>query len=398
MSNLYWIVMPENIRTLIKDKDFRKIVIIFIICKIFVVSIAVGTQFFVPATLVHTEKVTNNIFLNPFAQYDATAYLDIAENGYRENFSVYKIGNYQWYPLYPLLIKTFSFVSYPLSAFLVSNIASFLAITLLYALVNEELGKRAANRTIFYIIFFPTAFYFTVMYSESLFLLLSVATFYFARKNNWLATGVLGFLASLTRIQGVLLLIPIAYMYMRHVGFDFGKIKKNALYILGVPLGVLTFIFYEYIITGNAFVQFKNQAIFGKALSWPWTGFIHAVNSIFVDTTLINMSYHIYNLVITAFFIALLYVSYKKLKQEYTIYYAISLILVLMSSNLYGVSRYLLVTFPAFMALATIDNKNNYVKYGIIIIYFIFILLMAGFIVLHVTERISTPLLYTPLF
>lgn len=383
---------------LFKDKDFQKVVAVFLICKIFVIFVAFGTQFFVSQSMTHTEHVTDNIFLNPFAQYDATAYIDIAEHGYREGFGAYNVGNYQWYPLYPLLIWALGLIGYALSAFLISNIASFLAITMLYLIVKEELGKPAARRATFYILFFPTAFYFTVMYTEPLFLLLSVTTFYFARKNKWLAVGIFGFLTSLTRIQGALLFIPIAYMYMRQVGFDFRKTGKNAIYILGIPLGILAFVFYEYLITGNALKQFANQAVFGKSLDWPWVGFIHAVKSIFVDTTLINVSYHVYNLFVTAFFIVLLYVSYKKLKREYTIYYVLSLILVLISSNLYGVSRYLLVAFPAFMALSTIDDKNIYMKYGVVALYAVFTILMAGFIMLHVTERISTPLLYTPLF
>lgn len=400
---------------LFHDKDFRKVFIIFVIAKLFVIAIAAGTQFFVPAELTHTQKVTDNLFLNPFAQYDSTAYLDIAENGYRSDFGEYKAGNYHWYPLYPLLIKMFGFLGYPLAAFLISNVASLLAVVTLYLLVKEELGKKHAYKTIFYILLFPTAFYFTMIYTESLFLLLSVSVFYFAKKGNWLLVGVLGFLTSLTRIQGILLFIPILIIYLKNIGFslpkkfnlaefrkfffvdNYSKIKLNIMWLLSVPLGFFTFMAYHWLTLGDPFIQLRSADVFGRHLTWPWEGFAQAINAMITDTTFINLSYHIYNLFITVSFIALIWVSYKKLKPEYTAYYLLTTIILLLGPNLFGMSRYMLMVFPAFMALSLIDDKKP-MKYGLVILYAIFILLMVGSVVLHVTQRVSLPILYTPLF
>ncbi len=389
--------MASKFRSLLNDREFRKILLIFVVYKIFVIFIAVGTQFFVPAEITHTEKITDNLFLNPFAQYDATAYLDIAENGYRDNFGEYVAPNYHWYPLYPLLIHIFGFIGYPLAAFLISNMASFFAITVLWLLMKEELGKEMAKSTVIYILFFPTAFYFTMMYTESLFLFLSVSIFYFAKKKNWLIVGILGFFIVLTRMQGILLIFPVLYIYLRGTKFSLNKIKSDILYLLGMPIGVATFMFYEYLITGNALIQFKSAVNFGKSLSLPWEGIIFSIRAIFVDTTLINMAYHIFTLAIVAMFFVLLYISYKKLKHEYTIYFALNMLIILISSNLYGFTRYVLIAFPAFMALSFIE-KDRKTKYFIIMLYAFFVLLMAGSIILHVTERISIPFLYTPLF
>lgn len=390
--------MLQQLRELASNRDFRKVFYIFLLAKAFVIAIAVGTQFFVPEEITHTEMITDNIFLNPFAQYDATAYLDIAENGYRADFGEYKAGNYHWYPLYPLLIRALGFMGYPLAAFIISNVASFLAVTMLYLLVREELGKRNAYKTLLYVVLFPTAFYFTMMYTESLFLFLSVAVFYFAKKGNWPIVGVVGFLVTLARMQGLLLLIPVGYIYLRNIKFNLRKINKNSLYFLGMPLGIAIFMFYEYLITGNPFIQFKSAVIFGKYLAWPWEGFLQAIRAIALDTTLINISYHIYNMVLTISFIVLLYVSYKKLKPEYTIYYSLSMLVILVSSNLFGITRYMLVAFPAFMALSLIDERNKYIKYGVAAAYVIFVLLAAGFVFLHATQRANLSILYTPLF
>ncbi|MEK6887799.1 MAG: hypothetical protein AABX14_02520 [Candidatus Aenigmatarchaeota archaeon] len=390
--------MPiEAISNLFKDKDFRKIVIIFAICKIFVIVIAVGTQFFIPADITHTEKVTDNIFLNPFAQYDATAYLYIAEHGYTSDFGGYHAANYHWYPLYPLLIRVFGFIGYPLAAFLIANIASFLAVTMLWLLVRDELGKKIASKTIIYMLLFPTAFYFTVMYTEALFLFLSVSVFYFAKKGQWKYVGLLGFLVALTRIQGILLLIPAGYIYLRSIGFDYKKIGKKALYFVGFPAGMLLFMIYEYLVLGDILAQFKSSIAYGKFLAWPWEGFQQALYALTIDSTPINIGYHVINLFLTISFIVLLYFSFKKLKLEYTIYYLITLVIILISSNLFGITRYMLVVFPMFMVLASLDNRRWYVKYSIILIYIFFIALMGLSIILHVTERASLSFLYTPI-
>src|SRR3989338_4886803 len=177
-----------SLRELWKEKEFRRVILLFILVKIFVVAIAISVQFIVPPEITHTQKITNWV-LNPFAQYDSTAYLDIAQNGYNQAFNG-GVGNYHWYPLYPLLIRMFGFVGYPLAAFLIANIASLLAVTILYLLVKHELGKRNAYKTAFYVMLFPTAYYMTMMYTESLFLLLSVSIFYFAKKGNWIAACV----------------------------------------------------------------------------------------------------------------------------------------------------------------------------------------------------------------
>lgn len=406
--------MLDKIKSLFHDKDFRRVIIIFLIMKALVILIAVGTQFFVPSELTHTQRVTDNLFLNPFAQYDSTAYLDIAQNGYNAEFGegVYKVGNYHWYPLYPLLIRIFSFIGYPLAAFLIANVASFLAVAVLWLLVRDELGRKSANKTLIYILLFPTAFYFTMMYTESFFLLLSVSVFYFAKKGNWPLVGVLGFLASLTRIQGILLFIPVLIIYFKSVKFfpkrlalnelkiffrtqNYRKLKANVLYMFAIPAGLATFMSYHWLTLGDPLIQLKSAQVFGRHLSWPWEGFAQAINAMITDTTFINLSYHIYNLFITVSFIALIWMAYKKLKVEYTVYFLLTMIILLFGPNLFGMSRYMLVVFPAFMALSLTDKK---IKYGVAAAYAIFILLMAGFVVLHVTQRVSLPVLYTPLF
>ena len=60
------------------------------------------------------------------------------------------------------------------------------------------------------LLLFPTSIFFNAVYTESLFLLLSVASVYFIRKGRYREAGILGFLAALTRVTGVLLFVLAA--------------------------------------------------------------------------------------------------------------------------------------------------------------------------------------------
>ena len=127
---------------------------------------------------------------------------------------------------------------------LISNVAFLGALALLYQLVQLDFSRAVARRTLLYLALFPTAFYFSAVYSESLFLLVSVGSLYAARRDRWWIAGVLGFLAALTRSQGVLLLIPLAILFMRQQGWHPRGWRANPISIALVPAGLMAYMAY----------------------------------------------------------------------------------------------------------------------------------------------------------
>ncbi|NIP31808.1 MAG: hypothetical protein GTO02_20035, partial [Candidatus Dadabacteria bacterium] len=93
-----------------------------------------------------------------------------------------------------------------LSGLIVSNIAYGFAVFYLYKLVLLDFEWDDALRTVIYFTIFPTAYFLHAAYTESLFLALTIASFYYARNDKWALCGVIGMLAALTRITGILLL------------------------------------------------------------------------------------------------------------------------------------------------------------------------------------------------
>ncbi len=167
-------------------------------------------------------------------RFDSAFYLGIAGHGYAVGPS-----SLAFYPLYPYSIRVLGWLTGDvIGAVLISMISFAVALVLLHRLAELELGRRAADATVLLVAFAPLSFFFSAIYSESLFLLLSVATMLAGRRQRWMLAGVLGGLAALTRPTGVLLLIPIVIMRLRcgH-GFD-----RKLGWVLLVPLAVVAYL------------------------------------------------------------------------------------------------------------------------------------------------------------
>ncbi|MDI6811050.1 MAG: hypothetical protein QMD80_05165, partial [archaeon] len=73
----------------------------------------------------------------------------------------------------------------------------------IYKLVKIDYSHSTALKSVFYLSIFPTSYFLIAGYTESLFLFLTIGCFYYVRKGNWLPAGVMGMLASATRITGL---------------------------------------------------------------------------------------------------------------------------------------------------------------------------------------------------
>ncbi len=149
-------------------------------------------------------------WLEIWNRWDAPHYLDIARQGYVSTGE-----ESRWivfYPLYPWLVRVAAFVlrDYLLSAFLVSALASVAAALLLQRLAALDEDERTARAAVFFMLAFPTAYFLHVGYTESLFMALALGSFLAARRRAWHVAGILGALAALTRVNGLLLIPALA--------------------------------------------------------------------------------------------------------------------------------------------------------------------------------------------
>ena len=78
--------------------------------------------------------------------------------------------------------------------------------------MGDRHGNDAARRTVLLLCVFPTASFLLGAYTESLFLVLAVGLFLSAARGRPALAGVLGLLAALTRLQGIVLALPLLWM------------------------------------------------------------------------------------------------------------------------------------------------------------------------------------------
>jgi hypothetical protein len=196
-----------------------------------------------------------NLLVSPFARWDSSWYLVIAERGYGHDPE-----RAEFFPLYPLVTRVLGhIVSSDLIAGLIVSFVSFaIALVLLYRLVELELDGETARITLLLIAFCPTAVFFSAVYSESLFLALSVGCFLQARRGRWSSACVLGGLAALERNSGFMLAVPIVLLYLygpredslpsRRPGSGWLRrlvprypVRPDLAWVLLVPTGLLLF-------------------------------------------------------------------------------------------------------------------------------------------------------------
>jgi mannosyltransferase PIG-V len=202
----------------------------------------------------------DHVARGPWAYWDSVWFLEIARHGYD------RAEDAAFFPLYPLLLKaTGASVA---GGVLVSLACLAGALWLLHRLVALDFGAPVAGLTVLLVALFPASAYFSAVYSESLFLLLSVAAVYAARTDRWALAGLAGALATGTRSAGIVLLVPLALLWWRSPR----RRPLDAAWLAVVPLGLVTFCAYLGLSGEDALGPFRAQDSWNRALTWPLGG------------------------------------------------------------------------------------------------------------------------------
>jgi hypothetical protein len=166
-----------------------------------------------PLSKAHDLTHRGGYVLEALARWDSGWLLSIADKGYSVSPH-----SYAFFPLYPLVVGVLGrvlFGHFLLAAVVVSLVCGGAAFVLLHRLAVRLEGSDVAWRTVLFLAVFPTSIFLGVAYTESLYLLLTVAAFVLAERRQWLGAGAAAGLAILTRSTGVALLLSLPLLAWR---------------------------------------------------------------------------------------------------------------------------------------------------------------------------------------
>ncbi len=309
-----------------------------------------------------------------WTRWDGQWYLKIATEGYRPND-----GTAAFFPLYPWSVKVFGWLAgerYAWAGTLLSGLFFLAALVLLHRLIRLDFHPKDAHRTIFYVAAFPMAFFFWAVYSESLFLMLAVATLLAARTHRWWWAGVAVSFAIWTRATGALLLLPLAWEMWRAFHPSMPTAAEPAVMPPARPsprivasfllpiISILGLLAWSNIQFGSPLAALDTQTVWLRHFSWPWETVWNAFGAAFKT----SFEYQPENqnwTYLVSFLVAVVLgvLSLRWLRGSYSIYLWTGILFPLFSATkgnpLLSYPRFLIVLFPMFIVLGLL-GRNRY--------------------------------------
>ncbi len=324
--------------------------------------------------------------IDVWGRWDSGWFLAIAHDGYADPGH-----SSAFFPAYPLLVRIVgaAFLGHDLLAgVVVSLAASAAAFVLLWQLGRELVGEESSRRAMVYLALFPTTLFLFAVYSESLYLLLSVAAFLSAVRGRWTLAGVATGLAALTRVSGVTLLPALAVLAWRATD------RRSALTRLSVSLPIMAlWPLYLGLKYHRPFVFMSAQrAGWDRRLSTAgplggaWNGLVdgwRGVRQLVAGSghdffpspdhgAMYGAGLNLEQLAYGVLLVSLGVYAWRRLGAPYGLFVLASLVLPLSdpvpSSPLLSMPRFALGVFPVFLALGSIGRRRR-LDLGIVAVF-----------------------------
>ncbi len=322
------------------------------------------------------------LLLGPWQRFDTMRYLALARDGYDAENSVFP-------PLYPLAIRGAGGLLRALSgwpvdtanlvaAILIGNAAAIGALAFFYRVVERRLSRADLPRTLVYLLFFPTGFFLLAAYTEPIFLLFTLAAFLAMEERQPLWAGAFGALAALTRLTGVALIIPLAYLYLEQRAWRWRRLDWRLLGVLLPGVATLAFFLWRRA-AGLPPLGEVYQTAWLQSTRLPGSDVIAAAQSLLTgngpragEFTLL------FDLLCLLLLVATIPAAFR-INRGYGLYNAAMLLFLLLPTSdikpLYSFSRYTLVFFPTFLVLGQLGRhpwRNRLILYSSLALYLYF--------------------------
>lgn len=321
--------------------------------------------------------------LERWNHFDGPHYIDIARDGYVTT-DLNSHDQRLWivfFPLYPWLIRALAVVfrDYLLSAHILSLVGAIATALVFQRLVLLDEDKRIARASVLFMFVFPTAYFFHSVYTESLFMPILLGSFLAARKGSWMTAGVLGALASMTRVNGLIIIPALmveAFMQYRRDG---GRFRLEWLWIPFAATGFLVYLAINYDVWGDPFYfQKVLEKYWHKKLTWPWVGIGGTLRSIWTRGPMEAHLVGVQEFVFIALGLVCTIWCWLRLRASYAVWMTFNWLLFTSTAFIMSTPRYALSLFPIYMLFARLATERPAWGVAILVWSLSFFALFAG--------------------
>jgi hypothetical protein len=307
--------------------------------------------------------------------WDAEHYVRIATYGYESE------GEYKtliaFFPLFPLLIRAISeLIPTPYSAVIIANGCSLVGHAI-FLRVLSEYTRDMRGIIACYALFLttPIAPLFTTGYTESLYLLIFSLFLLFIQRRAYQGAVLMGFLASMTRVVGIITLAPYLCTVWRE---ERSWARKLALSLFGgtICCGYGTYLMLNHIHFGDLFYYTKVlEKFWHKTFCSPITriydqalGLSYEISTLTIEDSTMLLD-TVTTFIALLLFAYCLYAAYKKrvsLDLGNAIFVAGQLFVITSQSFWLSNTRYVAMILPLYLLLANSFKQCAYIVYFLV--------------------------------
>jgi hypothetical protein len=304
--------------------------------------------------------------------WDGTWYRDIASMGY----SSLPLEGVRFFPLYPLSGRTLGLAMgghVDIALVVISNLAAFFVGVLARRVVLAETSvvsgdavavEQAADRAVWAVTLFPSAFVLVWAYSESLLVCFAMGALLLARRRRWWWVAVLAALAALCRPVGIALAPALAVEAVR--SWRLASVPERLARAVAVasPLaGLGAYLAWVGAAFGDWALPFTVQSELRGDEVDPFTRVLRGLGDL-VGPERFGDGLHI---PFAIAFAVLLIMTCRQWPASYGVYAAVVLVMAMSATNLNSLERYALNAFPLAMTLGVVLRPPRRERIGLAI-------------------------------
>lgn len=308
--------------------------------------------------------------LEIWARWDSEWYLLIAERGYGADDAflalpvAYRRGDDAgFFPLYPMLVRGLAALgpSTLLAGVLVANLALLAALALLREMTRRDHGEVIAGRAVWILLAFPTSFFLSAVYAESLLLATLLGSIALARAGRPLLAGICAALCVLSKPTGLLVLVPLVIELWPDRGAPTASgrsVGKRALRLAAATApaaaALAGWALACQAIYGDVAPFLARQARWRGPTSGPWRAFVR-----YFDAPRVHDAHHsTIDFVCALLFLAALPAIWRRLRTSEAAWATLAMLLPL-GSSLWSFTRFAASTFPFHVSVALSTERSE---------------------------------------